>query len=501
MAAGSGPGYRGRPWTSPDPFGGRVRQIQGASALTSSHRAWDYGSTPTSPTAPTSAYPQAPSGSSARRGAPFAAPPGPGPAPSNGAFSRSPARGWLQLQRPTQGRLLGGVAAALAVKLDINPLAARIAFAVLTFVGGAGLALYVLVWLCLPAEANGHSIARLALADGKTVGLVAAVASGLVAAMVAVAALGSSPVVDALSPGLVSLAGLVAVWRHAAPEDREAANRFALLVSGSGPSATPANRRALFAAARLLAGAGLIALGTSTLLAPKHLNGADLAVAFAAIGVVAGVSLILAPWWLRLGRELSAERRQRARAEERAEMAAHLHDSVLQTLALIQRSAGDPQQVQRLARAQERELRSWLFDQGREQKVEAVGLAAALNAVQQDVEDDHGLRVDLVTVGDAPLDEDLAALVAATREAVVNAAKWSGADVVFVYAEVEPDEISVFVRDKGKGFDPSAVAGDRKGLSESVHARMHRHGGAAAVRSGPGEGTEVRLTMPKRPAA
>jgi signal transduction histidine kinase len=213
--------------------------------------------------------------------------------------------------------------------------------------------------------------------------------------------------------------------------------------------------------------------------------------------VVAGFALVLAPWWLRLGRDLASERRQRARAEERAEMAAHLHDSVLQTLALIQRSAADPQQVQRLARAQERQLRSWLFDAtpGQRDGLGPASISGALLALQQEVEADHGVRVELVTVGDAPLDDASRALLAAAREAAVNAAKWSGADVVSIYAEVEPSALSVFVRDRGRGFDPAAVASDRKGIAESIHGRVRRCGGTSSVRSSPGQGTEVALKM------
>ncbi|HMK96058.1 MAG TPA: PspC domain-containing protein [Acidimicrobiales bacterium] len=427
-----------------------------------------------------------------------AAPPSPAERPP--ALPRKP--DWWQVRRPLEGRAVAGVAKALADKLDVNPLAARLALLVLSFVGGAGIVIYVVGWMWLPPEGSDRSIGRAALADRGTVGLAAAVASGLALLMWAASDLGSSLPLRAVSPGVVSLGALVAVWRNSGEEDRRAANRLALALTGAGPAALPTTRRYALVGARLLAGGGLIVLGTSTLLAPKHLNGTDVGIASAALGVVAGVSLVLAPWWLRLARELSTERRQRARAEERAEVAAHLHDSVLQTLALIQRSAGDAQQVQRLARAQERELRSWLFDQGRADKSAKgapVSLAEALDAVQHDVEADHGARVEVVTVGDAELDERLVALVAATREAVVNAAKWSGAEVISIYAEVEPGEASVFVRDRGKGFDPGMVAPDRKGLSESVHARMRRHGGTSKVRSAPGEGTEVSLVMPRRP--
>ena len=178
-------------------------------------------------------------------------------------------------------------------------------------------------------------------------------------------------------------------------------------------------------------------------------------------------------------------------------MAAHLHDSVLQTLALIQRGADDPQRVIQLARAQERELRSWLFDGRTPGSLDVMRLADGVRLIQQDVEAQHGIAVETVTVGDCDLDDDLAALLAAAREATVNAAKWSGAEVVSVFAEVEPAAVSLFVRDRGKGFDPGAVPADRKGLAESIHARMTRRGGSATVRSVPGEGTEVSLTMPR----
>ena len=181
-------------------------------------------------------------------------------------------------------------------------------------------------------------------------------------------------------------------------------------------------------------------------------------------------------------------------------MASHLHDSVLQTLALIQRTADDPHQVKRLARAQERQLRAWLFEgaPGPHAGGEVGSVSEALAAVQRDVEADHKVSVEVVTVGDAPLDEHLAALMAAAREATVNAAKWSGADLVSVYAEVEPEAVSVFVRDRGRGFDRASVGPDRKGISESICARVDRNGGTAKVRSSPGKGTEVTLQMPRR---
>jgi signal transduction histidine kinase len=190
------------------------------------------------------------------------------------------------------------------------------------------------------------------------------------------------------------------------------------------------------------------------------------------------------------------ERQARARAEERADMASRIHDSVLQTLALIQRRSDDPAQVTQLARAQERELRAWLFE-GRVpgSMPEVTSLADGLRQIQQDVEARHGVPVEVVIVGDCPLDSNLEALVAAAREAVVNAAKWSGASVISLFAEVTAQDVEVVVRDRGRGFDPASVPGDRKGMAESIHGRMTRHGGTVTVQTAPGEGTKVSLKM------
>jgi signal transduction histidine kinase len=210
--------------------------------------------------------------------------------------------------------------------------------------------------------------------------------------------------------------------------------------------------------------------------------------------------MLLGPWWFRIARDLVLERQARARAEERAEVASRVHDSVLQTLALIQRRSDDPAAVVSLARAQERELRSWLFEGRAPGSAIASSLAGGIREIQQDVEARHGVPVEVVTVGDCPLSQNLEALLAAAREAVVNAAKWSGAPVISLFAEVCAEKAEVVVRDRGKGFAPDAVPGDRKGLAESVRGRMARHGGTASVQSAPGEGTKVTLTMPLKAA-
>jgi signal transduction histidine kinase len=177
-------------------------------------------------------------------------------------------------------------------------------------------------------------------------------------------------------------------------------------------------------------------------------------------------------------------------------MAAHLHDSVLQTLALIQR-AREPREMAMLARTQERELRAWLY--GRAPSVPGVRLRDALDAMASRIERGQAVKIETVAVGDAALDESLRALVAAISEASLNAATHSGAAEVSVYVEVEADAVTAFVRDHGSGFDPAAVPADRRGIADSIVARMQRHGGTAEVVSGK-DGTEVRLRIPRATA-
>jgi signal transduction histidine kinase len=239
----------------------------------------------------------------------------------------------------------------------------------------------------------------------------------------------------------------------------------------------------------VLAAAGVVLLLATTGQLANARNG------FAAtLVILLGVALATAPLWRRLLDSRSAERAARVRVEERAAVAAHLHDSVLQTLALIQRHADEPQAVSRLARSQERELRAWLY----EPAASAGGTWAALVAgIVAEVEADHALTVDPVVVGDTPADDALVTLGAATREALVNVAKHAGVTSADLFTEVTPERVAVFVRDRGKGFDPDTVPADRRGLRDSVSGRLDRLGGTALVRSAPGEGTEVELLLPR----
>jgi signal transduction histidine kinase len=344
------------------------------------------------------------------------------------------------------------------------------------------------------------NIASKAVTDRRGMALAAGLGSLLIVVLVIASALGASWLGNLGWPVVIGVAGLALVWRNAPEDEQETMRRLAeplLGLTGDRLGMTgDRGRRAIAARGSV---AGVLLIGGLVLLLHGH-GGAELLRPLGGILlVIAAVVVVLGPWWLRIARDLVVERQARVRAEERADMAARVHDSVLQTLALIQRNADQPQQIVQLARTQERELRSWLFD-GRAPgsvRAESVTLAAGVRLIQQEVEALHGVQVEAVTVGDCDLDDRLEALLAAAREATVNAAKWSGAGVVSVFAEVEPGEVSLFVRDRGRGFDPAAVPGDRKGLAESVRARMTRRGGTAAIRSVPGEGTEVSLRMPR----
>jgi signal transduction histidine kinase len=244
--------------------------------------------------------------------------------------------------------------------------------------------------------------------------------------------------------------------------------------------------RALFGAA-LVVGAALLFLVWNDAL------GAARDIVLVLLAVVVALALILTPLWSRLAKSLAEERAARVRSQERAELAAHLHDSVLQTLALVQRRAGDARTVATLARRQERELRAWLS--GTTAHGPGESLVGALEAAAAEVEDAHGVAIDVVAVGDAPLDARTEAVVAAAREALVNAAKFAGEKPIAVYAEVDDARAHVFVRDRGPGFEPRAVASDRRGVRDSIVGRMERAGGRAIVTSTREEGTEVELVV------
>jgi len=396
------------------------------------------------------------------------------------------------LRRDQADRIAGGVASGVAAWRGFSVTAVRIVFVLIAVVtSGIGVALYVVAWLLIPAAGTDSSIGGKARSDSRGIRLAIGLASLLALVLLAVSAFNNGWFINAAWPQVVSVAGLVLIWRNA-PADEQATLRHLMEPLGATPGpAKPSKRSAVrltIACLLLIGGVASLATARESLAMLRPLGGVVL--------VIAGIVLLLGPWWLRIGRDLVLERQARVRAEERADIAARVHDSVLQTLALIQRRADDPQKVVQLARLQERELRSWLFEGRAPNETDSeITLAAGVRQIQQDVEARYGVPVEAVTVGDCELDDNLNALLAAAREATVNAAKWSGASVISLFAEVEPAEVSIVVRDRGKGFDPETVPQDRKGLAESVHGRMTRRGGSATVSTAKGEGTKVTLKM------
>jgi signal transduction histidine kinase len=391
------------------------------------------------------------------------------------------------LVRPAEGRVLAGVAAGTAAHLRLDPLVVRAAYVVLG-VTGFGVVAYALLWLVMPAaDGTGAATEPRQPVTGRLAGLgalgtrsprqvIALVVLGL-AAIGLVDRVSSLIGFDIVVPLVLVAAGMAVIWRQL-DADRAL----------SRPGV-----RGVLAGGAVLAVVGVVLLLATTGQLANARNG------FAAtLVILAGVALASAPLWRRLLDSRAAERAARVRSEERAAVATHLHDSVLQTLALIQRHADQPQAVHRLARSQERELRAWLYEPAVATGGTWAGLVATTVA---EVEADHDFTVEPVVVGDAPVDDGLVALGAATREALVNAAKHSGAASVDLYSEVTPERVSVFVRDRGKGFDPATVSDDRRGLRDSVSGRVTRAGGTAVVRSAPGEGTEVELVLPREVGA
>lgn len=390
--------------------------------------------------------------------------------------------------------MLGGVAAGIADWRSFSPTTVRIVLVVVAlFSGGWAIPLYVVAWLLIPARDAETSIGTRARQDSRGIALAIGLGSLLCLILLVAGVLNNKTLATWGWPQVVSVFCLTLVLRNA-PDSEQAAIRHLSGPLESFGAGGGMGRRATVI--RLVAAIALLVSGLVVLLRSHEIPSLVRPLGGVVL-VVGGFVLLLGPWWLRIVRDLVLERQARARAEERADMAARLHDSVLQTLALIQRRAEDPQQVVKLARAQERELRSWLFEGRAPGDTDVTTFAEGVRVIQHDVEARHGVPVEIVTVGDCPLDDDLGALLLAAREATVNAAKWSGASVISVFAEVEADKVEVAIRDRGKGFDPQSVPGDRKGLAESIHGRMTRHGGSAAVSTAPGEGTKVTLTMPR----
>jgi signal transduction histidine kinase len=417
----------------------------------------------------------------------------PGPEPTDPPESRPRAT------RVADGAWLGGVSTGLARHLGWPVLVIRIAFVALMTFQFIGVLAYGALWLLMPPEAVAkapglESASRANMRD--QVRPRRRVDWGMLLALTALGA-GLLWIVQSSGLGISSqlfwpvafaCAGAALVWRQA---DSAQQRRWRAEAGGKVWLAPFIARGGWPALVRVIVGLGLVGAAFGIIIAQQGQVSQLPEVLAMTTLALAGLGIVLAPWLYRSRTALNQARADKVRADARADMAAHLHDSVLQTLALIQRQADDPKAVQQLARRQERELRTWLY--GDEPQTET--LKAALTGAAAEVEDERGIPIEIVMVGDCETSDAIQALVRAAREAMVNAAKHSGADKIDVYAEVDEERIEVFVRDRGRGFDLDGVADDRMGVKGSILNRMARHGGTAIVRSRPGEGTEVRLEI------
>lgn len=373
--------------------------------------------------------------------------------------------------RSDEDRVIAGVCAGIATKVGLDPVIVRLAAIVLA-ITGPGVPLYAIAWLVMPRGGDHLADAGSSgsLETRRGVGLILIV----LGALLALREFGLAPPDQFVWPvALVGLGVGVVLWHF---QLRLEADRWA--------------------AARIGAGIVVVAAGIAAFVAGNLSFGAvrDGVLAVALVG--GGLALILGPWMVVLIRGRAEERHRRLQADARADMAAHLHDSVLQTFALMQRT-DNPHEMASLARQQERELRRWLYADSDDPS--AVTLKSAIERATALVEDRHDITVETVVVGDAQLDTTLEALIGATGEAATNAAKWSGCDSVSVFVEVEDDDVHVYVRDTGVGFDPDDIADDRLGVRKSIRGRMERVGGIAEISSALGEGTEVHLSV-ERPS-
>jgi signal transduction histidine kinase/phage shock protein PspC (stress-responsive transcriptional regulator) len=392
--------------------------------------------------------------------------------------------------RDTENRVLGGVCSGLARALGVDPLIVRVAMVAAVFAGGFGLVLYAAGMLLLPPD-DGRPFVRRIRTEPGVWRVTLGVASLSLSALLVARELGLWWTDAIVWPVVIALAGVALIWQQAAgPRTERRVISKPREVSSEAKQEDEHSARGLPQAGfgiALVVGAGLLFLSAN-----GALSGARDVVLWVVV-VFVSAGLILAPLWIGLVRRLTAERAERIRSQERAEVATHLHDSVLQTLALVQQRASDPAAVATLARRQERELRAWLSGAPEARPDEQ--LADALQSAAEEVVERFGVPIDFVAVGDRALDERTRAVVAAAREALSNAAKHAGGAPIALYMEVTPQRTEVFVRDRGGGFDVDAVPADRHGVRESIIGRMQRHGGSATITSSPGAGTEVALIL------
>lgn len=390
--------------------------------------------------------------------------------------------------RSQTNRLVLGVAGGIAETLGVDAFLVRLAFGVLTVANGLGAVLYLVAW-SLSVDTGGVATVPPAqrMSGWRSTLAIGCIVLGTLLVLRDVGLWFGDTLVW---PLVIAGCGSAVIWFRSDAGDRARWSAVSGRLAG-GPGGIFSGS---FSPVRVLPGGLLVLAGMTVFLFAHRSSGVAVTALLAVAVTAAGLGLILTPWILGLAREAAAERRARIRSEERAEIAAHLHDSVLHTLALIQR--GDvPAEVASVARRQERELRAWL--NGRPLAAEAADLRGAIDAVAARVEEAHHVPVDTVVVGEVPLDDAGSAVALACQEAAINAARHSGAPRVSIYVEAERHEITAYVRDQGTGFDRDTVPADRRGISESIIGRMRRLGGTASVTSRPGEGTEVQMRVPR----
>ncbi|MGH2640832.1 MAG: PspC domain-containing protein [Actinomycetota bacterium] len=377
------------------------------------------------------------------------------------------------VRRSAVDRLVTGTAGGLGERLRVDPIVVRLGFVLLTLAGGLGLLLYGLGFV-VSSEPGPDDEAPEAPRRIRTVATASTIA-GFLLVLRDIGVWFGDPIVV---PATIAVMGSSVISGRS---DAHGRPRMGWMGSATG-------------IVRTIVGFGMVGVGTIWLVAAAGPYAISFGSIVVAVAAVAALALGVGPFVVRALRQTARERRERIRSEERAAVAAHLHDSVLQTLALIQRSDSSPE-VARLARRQERELRSWLY--GRRIGVSHGRLGEALETMAARIEEHHAVTVDVVAVGDCAMDDRLVAMVEACGEAALNAARHSGDSAVSVFVEVGSDRVEAYVRDRGRGFSPQEVAADRHGIEHSIRARIDRAGGKTAISSRPGDGTEVHLWIPR----
>jgi signal transduction histidine kinase len=394
-----------------------------------------------------------------------------------------PGRAPFGLWRSTEARALSGVAGGIAKRLSVDPVLVRLAFVVLTLSGGFGALAYVLLWAVLPEGDESQGMRRSPVPPARQLLAITCFVLGTLLVLRDVGLWFGDAIVWPLA-----LAGLGAGTIFI----RGGNERWSRMTGSFGDRPIDLITGRL-SPARIGAGALLVVAGMILVLNASNVVSAATSFIVPVVVTLAGVTLIFGPWLWNLAQQLADERRERIRTEERADLAAHLHDSVLQTLALIQRT-DSPQKIAALARVQERELRSWLY--GRSGSG-SDSLRGAAEGLAERVEAMHDVKVEVVVVGDVPMDEGTEAIIAACGEALSNAASHAGVGSISLYMEVEPSRITAYVRDQGVGFDLESVPADRRGIADSIVGRLVRNGGTATIKTQPSGGTEVQMILPR----